>query len=240
MHSIIANRKFAWAAGILLFALYFGPSPLRFFVVPPPRPAPQPQQKLGKPSPIPSTNGAAPAVAGIIPATAAPADPSSPAAPPAAVAASDPALAKLAGKWSGSAYIQQRGNCSLTLALELSGDSKSERPYQASSGLSCAPTFMEIMADASRNAGRKVTPAEELNKLNKRSTPTEASFTGVAQDNAIKLIATDNVGVKLNPNNCEMLSIGLRALTGGGMSVKWQEAERGNCHGGEMVMTRNK
>lgn len=30
----------------------------------------------------------------------------------------------------------------------------------------------------------------------------------------------------------------LREVPGGTMSVKWQETERGNCHGGEVSMIR--
>jgi hypothetical protein len=58
------------------------------------------------------------------------------------------------------------------------------------------------------------------------------------QERSIKLVAVDNVGVVMNPNNCEMLSMTLREVPGGTMSVKWQETERGNCHGGEVSMIR--
>jgi hypothetical protein len=153
----------------------------------------------------------------------------------------DPLL-KLAGKWAGSVYIEKRGGCALSLAIE-TGDGKSERPYKVGSDLRCVPTFFEIMGDASKHAGEKATPAGEMAKLSKLSSPTQATLTGVSQDGAIKLIAVDNVGVAMNPNDCEMLSMTLRDVPGGAMSVKWQEAEwqeaeRGNCHGGEMTMTR--
>jgi hypothetical protein len=235
----VAQRKFLIFGGVVVtgIAVVMLPSPFSSHKDAPPTQAiagrTAPGRTLKPPPavlPAPVVTATAPVIAGGNPATPAP-------LPDVALPPAD-TLAKLTGKWSGSVYLRNRGNCQIGLTIEFSGDGKSGQPYRAGSDLSCAPTFFEILGDASKNAGKKVNPAEEMAKLGTLSSPTSATLAGVSQDGAIVLKAVENVGVVLNPNNCEMLSMTLRDVPGGKMSVKWQETERGNCHGGEMEMTR--
>jgi hypothetical protein len=179
------------------------------------------------PPPVPPTApgvvaAAAPVIPGVISAVT---------PPPAALP--DP-FAPVLGRWQGSMQTPARGICNLVLTVR---ENKTERPFEGYSTLSCVPGMMAILAQASKDGGRNISPAEMMERVSKLSTPTSATFAGQAQDGAIEFKSIDNIGVVENKNNCTMLSMTVREFADG-ISVKWHEAEGGNCHGGEMVMTR--
>jgi hypothetical protein len=233
MNKIIANRKFAWVAGIILVALYFGPSPLRFFVVPPPRPAPALQQKTGKPSPgTPALPGAVPVAAGIAAgATADPAVAAAAAPPPPAIAADDPALTKFLGTWQGGVAIK-RGTCSLTLAVRDSHDK--DHPFAGFSTLSCAPTFLELL---DKRGSRKQTPAGMISDMTKQMNPTTAILQGSLVNDAVQFQAKENFAVAQIDDGCAMSSLTLIPFAEQ-MQAVWKESQQGICQGGQLLLKK--
>jgi hypothetical protein len=155
-----------------------------------------------------------------------------PVPPPVAVPPPDP-FAPVLGRWQGAMQIPERGVCQLLLTVR---ENKTEHPFEGYSTLTCVPSMMEALAQASKDAGRQISPAEALDRWSKLSTPTSASFAGQVENGAIEFKTTDTIGVVENKNNCTMLSMTVRQWDDG-ISVKWHEAETAHCHGGEMVMS---
>jgi hypothetical protein len=220
MSSIVASRKFAWGAGIVLVALYLGPSILRFFLTAAhSAQANVVQPKLTKPAPgIPAPNAAIPAA----PVTTA----SVPVPPP--PAATDPSLAMFLGNWEG--YVAtNRGNCVLT--LEVRDNHDKDHPLAGYSTLGCMPSIFELL---DRAKGKKQTPAAAMAPLAKQPHPTEAILAGSLVSGALEFKVQKNIGV--SDGECPMSSISVTPFAEQ-IAVEWKESQEG-CTGGQLLMKR--
>jgi energy-converting hydrogenase Eha subunit F len=228
MSNIIANRKFAWAAGIILTVLYFGPSLLHLFAPAPLRPAPSPPQKMGKPSTrIPATNGGVPLAFGM--SARAPAEVAAPPSPLAV--ADDPALAKFLGTWQGGVALK-RGTCSFKLDVRDSHDK--DNPFAGFSSLSCAPTMLEMLH---KSTSHKQTPAGMVDDMMKQTNPTTAILEGSLVNGSVQFQAQKNFGVTEISNGCAMNSLTLIPFAEQ-MEADWKESQQGICQGGQMLLKR--
>jgi hypothetical protein len=225
MNNVIASRKFAWVAGIVLVALYFSPSILRFFAA-----ATHPargnvvQPMSGKPAPgIPAA--AIPVAPGI---TA-----SAPAATPPPPAASDPSLAIFLGNWEGGVMIPKRGTC--VLKLEVRDGHDKDHPLAGYSTLGCMPSVFDALA---KNQVRKQTPVGAAEAIMKQLNPTEAILAGSLVSGTVEFKAQKNIGVAEGGNGCSMSSISVTPFAEQ-VAVEWKESQQEGCTGGQMLMKRN-
>jgi hypothetical protein len=232
MSNFIASRKFAWGAGIVLTAWYFGPSIVHSFI-PAPH-APVLQQKMAKPSPgipaapsIPVSTAAVPLAVGISASAPAPVAPSPPAA-----AAGDPAMARFLGNFAGAIALK-RGNCSLSLAVRDSHDK--DHPFAGFSSLSCAPTMFEML---DKGAAHARTPAGMVDYMTKQMNPTTAILEGSLVNGSLQFKAKENFAVTEVSNGCAMSSLTLTPFAEQ-MQVDWKESQEGLCQGGQVVLTRD-
>src|SRR5258708_7816437 len=226
MSNIIASRKFAWVAGIVLVTLYFGPSILRFFATATHH-GNLPQTMPAKPSPgIPAPTAAAPVAPGIVasvPATA-------PSAPP-PPAASDPALAVFLGNWVGSLQIPKRGTCVLNLQVRDGHDK--DHPLAGFSTLGCLPSIFDLMA---KGPPKKQTPIGAVDAITKQLNTTEAILAGSVVGGTLEFKAEKNIGLA-DGNGCPMTSISLTPFAEQ-IGVEWKESQQEGCTGGQMLMKR--
>jgi hypothetical protein len=226
INSIIASRKFAWVAGIILVALYFSPSILRFFAAAT-HPGNVAQAMPGKPSPaIPASTPAAPVAPGItasVPATALSAPPP--------LAASDPALAVFLGNWVGGIQIPKRGGCVLKLEVRDSHDK--DHPLAGFSTLGCMPSVFDLMA---KNKASKQTPAGAVAAMTKQLNTTEAILAGSLVNGTLEFKAEKNIGLA-DSNGCPMSSISLTPFAEQ-IAADWKESQQEGCTGGQLLMKR--
>jgi hypothetical protein len=224
MNSIIASRKFAWVAGIILVALYFTPSILRFFAAATHH-GNVTQASPSKPSPaIPAPTAAAPSAPGIV-ATA-------PAAVPPPPAASDPALAVFLGNWVGGIQIPKRGGC--VLKLEVRDGHDKDHPLAGFSTLGCMASGFDLME---KNQVKTKTPIGAINAITKQLNTTEAILAGSLVSGTLEFKAEKNIGVATGGIGCSMASISATPFAEQ-IAVEWKESEQEGCTGGQLLMKR--
>ncbi len=219
MNSFITSRKFAWIAGILITALYFGPSVLRFFAVTAMRMGSSASAAVAaKPSPsIPQQSVAPQEVASAVPAPA----------------VEIPQLVPYLGFWQGDLHIDGRGMC--RLHVEVKDNHSHEHPLAGYSTLSCAPLPIEIMAN--KQSGAK-NPTEAILQLADDMSPTYAVLPGNIQNDALVLAADKNIGVAQKKDGCPMTALTLTPFATGQMVGDWKESQQGSCQGGQMMLIK--
>jgi hypothetical protein len=120
------HKLWMWGFGLLLAALYFGPSLLRSILATAHAQGGGQQTKTPQPPQVKNTE---------------------PPKPP------DPLLS-LVGNWKGRADLTGRGVCTIGIAIqEVPGN---HDQYAANSGLSCVPTLMEMMAHKASNPAEQI------------------------------------------------------------------------------------
>ena len=235
MSNFIASRKFAWGAGIVLTAWYFGPSIVHSFT-----PAPHAQalqQKMAKPSPgTPALPVAVPVAAGL--SASAAAVPGAPPPPPPAIAADDPALARFLGIWVGNVAIPNRAApnrpAACMLRLEVRDNHDKDHPFAGFSTLSCAPSMFEMLDKRARHE----TPAGMVDDMMKQMNPTDAILAGSLAGGSVQFQVQKNVGVAEASNGCPMSSMTITPFGAEQLDVDWKESQQGSCQGGELLVKK--
>ncbi len=215
---IIKNPKFMWIVGGLLAYWFFGPSiPAiirQAFISRPSVHTPSSKDKNARPGSSPG--GPAPL-------------PSSGAgdAKPA-----DAALHNLMGAWEGTVLLSKQGACKVR--LELREDHDRQGQFLGYSNLSCTPNMLEIMAQ--QQPGHKMTPAEGMEIMNRSMKPSAGTFTGIADNGAIKLTASNTFG--LTGLGCSIASFAVMPAGANDMGADFKENDVPGCDAGQLVMKK--
>jgi len=211
---IIKNPKFIWVVGGLLAYWYFGPSipgliGRAFISRPSVHTSPKDKNEhAGGPS-----GGPPP-----LPV---------PTAPP-----GDPALHNLMGTWEGTVLLSKQGACKVR--LELREDHDKQGLFLGYSNLSCTPNMLEIMAQ--QQPGHKMTPAEGMEIMNRSMKPSAGTFTGIADNGAIKLTASNTFG--LTGLGCSIASCAVMPAGANDMGADFKENDVPGCDAGQLVMKK--
>jgi hypothetical protein len=206
----IDKKNNLWKWGLLIAALYFGPSILSHIRMAISGRGQQAQRQIQQQTPQQT---------GQTPSSVKPQPYAS--------------LDALAGNWKGQA-MTGRGQCWMT--LELNTIPGNDGHYSADTRLICKPTFPAMIEIIGHQPGNQW---ELQDALTKAMNPTSAILTGAAAANgSIHFHVDQNIAVAQVPGACDMTSLTVTPFGAARIAITYEETNVGHCHGGQIVASK--
>jgi hypothetical protein len=203
----IDKKNNLWKWGLLIAALYFGPSILSHIRMAVSGHGQQVQRQIQQQTQQqtgPTSSSAKPQTYAILDA--------------------------LAGNWQGSAMIPDRGQCRMGLELQIVPGN--EGHYSADTRLTCRPTLPAMIKIIGHPPGNTW---ELQDAMTKAMNLTSAILTGAAENGSIRFHVDQNIGVAQVPGACDMTSLTVTPFGATRIAIAYEETNVGHCHGGQIV-----